>query len=284
MTTQDEEFLIGDTDGTDDTGVSRLSQEEREASEQMPANVARYIVDAYYQAQNHRIRSHQQIVSEHRDSAIVTRILTDAQRSERTYRTALGRYAAAHTPGQWSLTQKGIGPVIAAGLLAHINIEQCLNVGPLWRFAGLDPSLPRASKGEKRHYNTKLKVLCWKMGESFVKVSGHEDAHYGKVYLIRKEREVARNEMGDFKDQADEILRSKNIGKETDAFKAYSKGKLPPAHIHARAKRYAVKLFLSHWHYVAFESRYGVPPERPYILTQPEHSEHFIMPPGWPLD
>ena len=182
MINQDEEILV------DDTSISKLSLEEREASEQMPANVARYIVDAYYQAQNHRIRAHQQIVSEHRDSAIVTRIMTDAQRSERTYRTALGRYAAAHTVGQWSLTQKGIGPVIAAGLLAHISIERCLNVGPLWRFAGLDPSLPRASKGEKRHYNTKLKTLCWKIGESFVKVSGREDAHYGKVYLVRKER------------------------------------------------------------------------------------------------
>ena len=278
MTNQDEEILV------DDTGISKLSLEEREASEQMPANVARYIVDAYYQAQNHRIRAHQQIVSEHRDSAIVARIMTDAQRAERTYRTALGRYAAAHTVGQWSLTQKGIGPVIAAGLLAHINIEHCPNVGPLWRFTGLDPSLPKASKGEKRHYNTKLKTLCWKIGESFVKVSGHEDAHYGHVYLVRKEREIAKNAMCEFKDQAAEILRNKNIGKETDAYKAYSEGKLPPAHIHARAKRYAVKLFLSHWHYVAFESRYGVPPERPYILTKPEHSEHFIMPPGWPLD
>ena len=278
MTNEYEEILV------EDTSTSKLSTEEREASEQMPANVARYIVDAYYQAQNHRIRAHQQIVSEHRDSAIVTRIMTDAQRSERTYRTALGRYAAAHTVGQWSLTQKGIGPVIAAGLLAHISIERCLNVGPLWRFAGLDPTLPKATKGEKRHYNTKLKTLCWKIGESFVKVSGREGAHYGKVYLVRKEREAARNAMGEFKEQAAEILQNKNIGKETDAFKAYSEGKLPPAHIHARAKRYAVKLFLSHWHYVAFESEYGIPPERPYILTKPEHSEHFIMPPNWPLD
>ena len=31
---------------------------------------------------------------------------TDAERSERTYRTALGRYAAAHTVGQWSSHQR----------------------------------------------------------------------------------------------------------------------------------------------------------------------------------
>ena len=117
-----------------------------------------------------------------------------------------------------------------------------------------------------------------------MKVSGRDGAVYGQVYAARKEREIARNEMLEFKEQAEEKLRTTNIGKTTEAYQHYSQGKLPPAHLHMRAKRYAVKLFLSHWHHVAFEEQYGVPPERPYILTQPEHSQHFIEPPGWPLD
>ena len=224
----------------------------------MPQDMARYMVNAYYQAQKHRIRATQQFASEYRDSAIVERIMSDAEHNERLYKTALGRYAEPHDVGQWSLRQKGIGPVIAAGLLAHIDIERCPNVGPLWRFAGLDPSLPRAVKGEKRHYNTALKTICWKAGESFVKVSGKDDAIYGNVYLARKEREVAKNAMGDFREQAEEKLRTTNIGKTTEAYQHYSVGKLPPGHLHMRAKRYAIKLFLSHWHYVPFECRYGV--------------------------
>ena len=35
---------------------------------------------------------------------------------------------------------RGIGPVIAAGLLANIDIKQAPTVGHIWRFAGLDPT------------------------------------------------------------------------------------------------------------------------------------------------
>ena len=58
---------------------------------------------------------------------------------------------------------------------------------------------------------------------------------------------------------------------------------LPPAHIHARAKRYAVKLFLSHWHHVAYMIEYdGQEPPKPYILNQDGHT-HFLAPPNWPM-
>src|SRR5215831_9669019 len=50
---------------------------------------------------------------------------------------------------QWLQAQRGIGPVISAGLLAHIDIELAPTVGHIWRFAGLDPSM-KWEKGEKR--------------------------------------------------------------------------------------------------------------------------------------
>ena len=59
---------------------------------------------------------------------------------------------------------------------------------------------------------------------------------------------------------------------------------LPPAHLHARAKRYAVKLFLSHYHHVAYEVRTGAPPKAPYIVTHDPGHVHHIVPPHWPVD
>ena len=53
---------------------------------------------------------------------------------------------------------------------------------------------------------------------------------------------------------------------------------LPPGRIHARARRYAVKLFVSHLHHVMYEAEFGTPPPKPYIFTRPEHT-HFIAPP-----
>src|SRR5262249_6639854 len=123
-----------------------------------------------------------------------------------------------------------------------------------------------------------LKVLCWKIGESFVKVSGSKKDIYGKVYLQRKQYEQERNERGEYAGQAEAFLSSKRIGKDTEAFKAYSKGLLPHAHIHSRAKRYAVKLFLSHWHEAAYRHRYKEAPPKPFAIAHLGHAHVLECP------
>ena len=249
----------------------------------MTTSEARHVVNDYYRIQQQRIRTAAQIRSapEGDDIELTKMFFRQAEADEATRKMALLSFARAHAVGRWSMDVKGIGPVIAAGLLAHIDVRKATNVGKLWRFAGLDPTLPKAQKGEKRQWNAKLKRLCWLIGESFTRVSGRDDAVYGRVYRNRKTQEISRNEAGLFVDQAEKTLATVNIGKDTDTYQWYTEGKLPPARIHLRAQRYAVKLFLSHWHYVAFEVMFGTPPEKPYILTLPEHALHFIMPPGW---
>jgi hypothetical protein len=193
---------------------------------------------------------------------------------------ALDAYTTQQEVGRWSKTVVGIGPILAAGLIAHIDIEKAPTVGHIWRFAGLDPTVTW-EKGQKRPWNATLKTLCWKIGESFVKVSGHDEDVYGKLYLERKAFEQARNVAGELADQAARKLERFKIGKDTDAYKAYVQGLLPPAHIHARAKRWAVKLFLSHWHHVAYVARYKEAPPKPFILTVEGGHAHYIPPPAW---
>jgi hypothetical protein len=151
-------------------------------------------------------------------------------------------------------------------------------VGHFWRFAGLDPT-SKWEKGKKRPWNASLKVLCWKAGESFVKVKGNQSDVYGQVYEGRKAYEQARNDDFQYKDQAE--LAMKRVGKDTEAYKWYAKGMLPPGHIHARAKRYAVKLMMSHLHHVMHLAHFGTPPPKPYILVHgnDEHV-HFTEPPN----
>ena len=102
-------------------------------------------------------------------------------------------------------------------------------------------------------YNKDLKVLMWKIGRSFVYVC-NKGSLYGSLYMDRKVIETKKNENGDYAVQAAEILRTKKINKSTDAYKAYSIGKLPAAHITARCMRYAEKIFISH----LFEECYRV--------------------------
>ena len=132
----------------------------------------------------------------------------------------------------------------------------------------------------KRPWSANLKVLCWKIGESFVMVRNKPASLYGRLFNERKEYEIKRNEAGELAQQAAEKLERFNIGKNTIAYESYSVGKLPKAHINARAKRWTVKLFLAHWHHVAFHSRYGVDPPKPYVLTHLDHG-HEITVPNW---
>jgi hypothetical protein len=264
--------------------ASRMSRDLRAAAATLTATEARYLVDTYYQMQKDRIRSANQVRAlraQEEPHATVAWLSDQAGILERNVKAALGVYASAHLVGRWAQSIVGIGPILAAGLLAHLDITKAPTVGHIWRFAGLDPTVAW-DRGTKRPWNASLKTLCWKMGESFVKVSGHEEDIYGHVYLQRKAVEQAHNDAGDLAAQAATKLERFKIGKGTEAYAAYTTGRLPPAHLHARAKRYAVKLFLAHWHAVAYRAQHGTEAPKPYVLTQLQHA-HEIVCPHWPF-
>lgn len=269
---------------TDDlTPIERLTRDIRAAAATLGPAEARFLVDAYYSMQNDRIRGGNQVralttkTEDHpkvEPHTIVAWFAKQSEGLETQIKGALGKYAAAHEVGDWLLGVTGIGPVIAAGLVAHIDIEQAPTVGHIWRYAGLDPT-SIWEKGKKRPFNASLKVVCWKAGESFVKHSGNPKDVYGKVYKARKEQEEQRNAAGAFADQAAAKLEKYKIGKTTEAYGHYSAGRLPPAHIHARAKRYAVKLFLSHLHGEWYRRHFGKEAPLPYPIAILGHA-HVI--------
>lgn len=241
---------------------------------------ARFLVDYYYQLQDVRIRAdHQRRKSGEigEPTALVQWLTNASHTAERTIVRALDVMSDQSEVGRWSKSVKGVGPVIAAGLLAHIDIDEAPTVGHIWRFAGLDPTV-KWKPNTKRPWNGDLKTLCWKIGESFVKVSGSKDAFYGKIYIQRKALEVARNDEGLFADQAALSLKEKHYRDDTIAKKFYEAGKLPPARIHMRAKRYAVKLFLSHWHDVAYREKFGKAPPLPYPIAHLGHADLIEVP------
>jgi len=355
--------LTADTDDADDADdfvfdpsdlrnfqiqlVRRITKDAWEKVGDDPGNMSkdeiRFMVSSYYGVQELRklLKNRVSALSKRDDPATMFNFIFDGvDITEKNIKKFLITVSANNPLGQWAESIRGIGPIISAGLLAHIDITKAPTVGHIWRFAGMDPTLdwlgkekattlvnsvlPRGAtltdeqfveianlanrradklmtqvqnfaestkKGtyltkenviktlSKRPYNADLKLICWKAGESFVKTSNRTDDIYGHVYAARKVLEIQRNEAGDFKEQAD--AKVGKVGRSTDAYKSYSIGQLPPAHIHARAKRYAVKLFLAHWHHVAYELEYGTPPPKPYILNQEGHT-HYMAPPNWP--
>src|SRR6266536_2117825 len=176
---------------------------------------------------------------------------------------------------QWIKAQRGIGPVITAGLLAHINIEKAPTAGHIWSFAGLNPDLIW-EKGQKRPYNAELKQLCWHAGQCFMKQSNDPDCFYGHLYRERKQYEITRNDAGGNAKKARVFKLSPGA---TKAVKdKLAEGKLPDFNIDARARRYAVKIFLSHLHAVMYFDHFGTHAPTPYVIKYLGHVHVLEVP------
>lgn len=140
-----------------------------------------------------------------------------------------------------------------------------------------------ASYLAKPPYNKNAKQLVYLIGESFVKQSGKPSSLYGRLYLERKAYEVANNEKGVYAPLAEEALASKNYGKDTSSYQCYVEGKLPPAQIHNRSKRYAVKIFISHLFEAMYMDKYHC--KVPYEIYPIAHMEHTdYIPPEVPYE
>ena len=267
------------------TGIARLSRDLVQAAVTLSDTEARFLVDAYYIAQEGRKRAANQERSMAGTAGttpepheVLTWLAAQNRLLEQQIQRALDRYTDGRPIGRWLKSIYGIGPVISAGLIAHIDIKLSPTAGHLWSFAGLNPEQVW-EKHQRRPWNARLKTLTWKVGQSFLKFSNVEECRYGRLYRERKAQEVARNDSGANANAAAAILQRKNIGKTTEAYKHLSSGKLPPAQVDARARRFVVKLFLSHLQLVWWFMDQGKLPPAPYAIAHGGHA-HFLAPPS----
>lgn len=255
--------------------IQKLNKDLKAGIVTLETREARYLVDTYYTIQGWRITAasqERQMSTSGEPHAVISWMHEQARLLENEIKKALNAWTDYTHMGQWAKGICGIGPVLAAGLEAHIDITKAPTVGHIYSFAGLVPG-QKWEKGQKRPWNADLKSLCWMIGECFVKVMNRENDIYGNLYKKKKAELIEMNEQSFFVDDANERL--SHVGKNTEAYKYYKEGKLPPGHIHARAKRYAVKIFLSHWHYEAYKHHYGKEPAAPYAIAILGHA-HWI--------
>lgn len=263
--------------------IKKLTKDLMDAMEVTSISEARFLVDNYYIMQNDRIRAYGQgreMQKTEEPHLIIKYLAGQSEALEEQIKKALDRYTDGHPIGVWLKSHCGIGPVISAGLISNLDITKAPTAGHFWSYAGLCPEQKRV-KGQKVNWNPAVKRILWLMGESFVKVSGKEDAFYGHLYKKRKEYEQAKNEAGDYKEQA--LAKAPLVGKDTDAYKSYSVGKLPPAHIHRRCCRYVTKMVLSHLQEVWYWHEYGEAPPAPYVMVHLGHAHKIGIPnkPSW---
>src|SRR5262245_34019097 len=122
--------------------VARLTKDVVLGCRILTGEEARFLVDAYYTVQDYRKASDNQVRSLTKDGEPcgVLRWLGDSHRlMENQIKRALDSWTEASVVGLWSKSVVGIGPVIAAGLLAHIDITKAPTLGHIESFAGIHP-------------------------------------------------------------------------------------------------------------------------------------------------
>lgn len=145
---------------------------------------------------------------------------------------------------------KGVGPIIASGLINLIDIKRASHISSLWALAGLDVinegkdkgKAKRLKKGVKATWNPLLKMLCWKIGKSMMMCNNE---FFRDIYDKRKEYEQNKN---------------KKLNKDKQ---------LTDGHIDARAKRYMVKMFLRQL-WVTWREMEGLDVTDPYVVGRME--------------
>lgn len=131
-------------------------------------------------------------------------------------------------------------------------------------------------------WNPDFRLSMFRFGLVCRTNSGDPDFIYGQLYRKRKAYEIEMNEAGMYHELAEEHIRDRDYKKGTVPYSYYSNGMLCPGHLESRARRWAVKIFLTHYHQVAYYEKHGVLPKRPYILDV-LGAEHEIKCPNWPF-
>jgi hypothetical protein len=147
----------------------------------------------------------------------------------------------------------GIGPTIAAKLIAMIDIERAPTVSALWRYAGLaviNGKSERPVKGQKLRYNKRLKTVC--------------------TFLIPRGFLMAKSPYAD-------------VFYSARAFYSANRPDWTKDHVRRAANRKMVKLFMSHL-WLRWRQLEGLSTNKPYVHEKLGHVHNY--PPedfGWPV-
>lgn len=199
-----------------------------------------YLIDRFYQVEKHRVAIGLQIGQLKKDKVNIKFLKEFFDRFftlEKDIKKLIADTVAEHPMWSWLKKVDGIGPILAAALLANLDIRKAKHISSFWKYCGLavtpEGTAERKTRGERIAFNPFLKSISWKIGESFVKIKGK----YRKMYDTSKafyQKKFPKKQQA--LDAAGKPRKNAQGGK----IMLYSKG-----HIHAMAKRRAVKRFLA---------------------------------------
>ena len=192
----------------------------------------------------------------------------------------------------WLKEVKGVGPISACGMWAHIDIRIADSPSKLWHYAGHhvdeEGRLPHLEKGVKRSWNRRLQTIVWNCGESIVRTHGG----YRELYDQFKQDELSHAKTT-VKPEAEELagmILAEEIGKYKTGSRIKDKAhgarilkelgalrpilcERTPGHIDRRARRRMRKVLLAHL-WLQWRRMEGLPVRPVYIVAKDgQHAE-----------
>ena len=250
----------------------------------VPKNVVRYLVDTYYQRQEGRKATANQLLasSESQEPNVLLQYLTIQDLlCEETIHGALDSWCQIDPAAAWFREARGIGPVISAALCAYIDLDKAKTPSAVWRFFGLDPTAIWKPKC-RRPWCHDAKLLAFRMGRVFQFAKSDEKCLYGQIYRKAFDREVARNESGEHEQLCKDELQKRGEKMSENQRSYYEKGRIPDQRVILRAMRKAVKVALAHFWTGAMMIKTGKPQLPVYIIGREGHTHEILPPQGWP--
>ena len=269
-----------------------------EANVNVEVREIRLLVSSYYEIQKLRIQNNNRMkmlerdyeisesqAEDYHDTVIKALIKTEKDIEKRVRKFVRSQHIYARWIGPHV---KGVAEVLAGAMMSGIeDIGRFANVAKLWKYCGVgindDGSIQKRKRGEKINYSPFLKTACWKIGESFVKTG--DRGYYGSMYQKYKADELRKlTKQGYTVLPSDDVKKKIEEAQKKDKDATYESLKMfSQGHIHNRAKRKTVKLFLSHLWSVWREME-DLPITKPYIIANEPEKHHYYPPPGWPSE
>jgi hypothetical protein len=194
----------------------------------------RNCVEIYYDIQDTRIRTFNRLRTVGEVHGVQKKHLKDLEKELSSF---IGDVIKDHPMATYLLEIKGIGVVLTGGILAYFDPYKADHISGFWKYAGLHVEggkAPKRKRGKKIEYNPKVKTLCWKIADSFIK---HRTPKYRDIYDSEK---IKQN-----KKLGNPLENPKNCPMYEECRKRVKTKKLPcKMHIHLRAMRKMVKIFL----------------------------------------
>lgn len=171
-----------------------------------------------------------------------------------------------HPAFYWFSKIKGIGKENIGKVVGLIDIEKADTISALWKFAGYaveNGKAPKRQKGAgKLSYNSRLRSMCWRLGNSLMKGNGK----FYDYYLNEKNKYIERCQR-----EGKKIVPAAQLPKGENGKRHEPEGMISEGHIHNQALRKMIKLFLACL-WLTWREAVDLPTRAPYAIEYQGHT------------